>query len=168
MKRAAGLWVDHRKAVLVIVTDEGEEIKRIESNMQKHIRFAGRSNSQTPDGLKQVTAEDQRDRQFENRLGNYYDDIIASIGAAGSIQLFGPGEAKGELGKRLEGKEPGARIVAIETADKMTDRQIAAKVRQHILQRGPIRGRYAAVCGMPANAGTATVKNQRRITHQPE
>ena len=32
MKRAAGLWVDHRKAVLVIVTDEGEEIKRIEEN----------------------------------------------------------------------------------------------------------------------------------------
>jgi hypothetical protein len=168
MKRAAGLWIDHRKAVLVVVTDEGEEIKRIESNMPKHIRFASRANAQTVDGLKQVTAEDQRDRQFGNHLDNYYDDVIASIGAAESIQLFGPGEAKGEFEKRLEGKEPGTRIVDIETVDKMTDRQIAAKVRKHILQRGPVRGRYAAVRGMPANAGTATVKNQQRITHQPE
>jgi len=168
MKRAAGLWIDHRKAVLVIVTDEGEEIKRIASNMPKHIRFASRANAQTVDGLKQVTAEDQRDRQFGNHLDNYYDDVIASIGTAESIQLFGPGEAKGELGKRLEGKDAGARVVAVETADKMTDRQIAAKVRQHVLQRGPVRGRYAAVRGMPANAGAAAVKNQRRITHQPE
>ena len=35
----------------------------------------------------------------------------------------------------------GARIMGIETVDKMTDRQIAAKVRQHfaekLLQKGP-------------------------------
>ena len=48
-----------------------------------------------------------------------------------SILIFGPGEAKGELKKRLEGDKLGGRIVSIETVDKMTDRQIAAKVRQH-------------------------------------
>jgi hypothetical protein len=50
---------------------------------------------------------------------------------AESILIFGPGEAKGELRKRLERNNLGGRIVAIETVDKMTDRQIAAKVRQH-------------------------------------
>jgi hypothetical protein len=29
LKRAAGLWVDHRKAVIVVVTDKGEETKLI-------------------------------------------------------------------------------------------------------------------------------------------
>jgi hypothetical protein len=48
---------------------------------------------------------------------------------AESILLFGPGEAKGELRKRLERDKLGGRIVAVETVDKMTDRQIAAKVR---------------------------------------
>jgi len=57
--------------------------------------------------------------------------VIASIRDAESILIFGPGEAKGELKKRLEGDKLGGRIVSIETVDKMTDRQIAAKVRQH-------------------------------------
>jgi hypothetical protein len=48
--------------------------------------------------------------------------------------IFGPGEAKGELKKRLESNNLGGRIVGIETVDKMTDRQIAAKVRQYFLK----------------------------------
>jgi len=31
MKKEAGLWIDHRKAVIVIVTDKGEETKEIDS-----------------------------------------------------------------------------------------------------------------------------------------
>jgi hypothetical protein len=46
---------------------------------------------------------------------------------------LGPGEAKGELKKRLKSQELGGRIVGIETVDKMTDRQIAARVRQRFL-----------------------------------
>lgn len=53
---------------------------------------------------------------------------------AESILIFGPGEAKDELKKRLEGNNLGGRIVGIETVDKMTDGQIAAKIRQHFAQ----------------------------------
>jgi hypothetical protein len=126
MKREIGLWIDHRNAVIVIITDEGEEIKIIESNMEKHVRFSG-------DSSESGQAEDVRDRQFKNHLNRYYDDVIAFIGDAKSIQIFGPGEAKGELEKRLVRKEHKGRIVGIETVDKMTDRQIAAKVRDHFL-----------------------------------
>jgi len=124
MKRKVGLWIDHRKAVIVLVTDEGEETRLVESDMEKHIRFASGSSQ---DG----SAESTRDRQFESHLGGYYDKVIACIRDAESILIFGPGEAKGELEKRLENKELGGRIVGIETVDKMTDRQIAARVRQH-------------------------------------
>ncbi len=75
-------------------------------------------------------AEDMRDRRFTNRLNKYYDEVIASIREADSILILGPGEAKVELKKRLESEALGGRIVGIETVDKMTDRQIAAKVRQ--------------------------------------
>ena len=43
---------------------------------------------------------------------------------------MGPGEAKGELADNLQRSGLGGRIVAVEAADKMTDRQIAARVRQ--------------------------------------
>ena len=125
MKNAAGLWIDHSKAVIVIVSDKGEKTKQMESGMEKHVRFSGGSRSEQGGG------EDQQDRQFTGHLNTYYDEVIAHIGDAESILIFGPGEAKGELEKRLANKGLGGRIVGIETVDKMTDRQIAAKVRQH-------------------------------------
>lgn len=130
MKKEIGLWVDHREAVIVILSDGEEEIKHITSNSGKHIRYSGSAHSRTPEGLKEVTAEDQRDRKFNNILNKFYDEIIANIRDAETIQIFGPGEAKGELEKRLEHEGLKAHILAVEAADKMTDRQISAKVRE--------------------------------------
>jgi hypothetical protein len=125
MKKQIGLWIDHRETIIVAIGDQGEETRRIESGMEKHVRFSGGSGSE--DG----SAEDQRDRQFTGHLNNYYDEVISHLRDAESILIFGPGEAKGELEKRLAHKGLGSRIVGIETDDKMTERQIAAKVRQH-------------------------------------
>jgi hypothetical protein len=124
MKKQVGLWIDHRKAVIVTVTDKGEETKQITSEMEKHIRF---SSSKSEKG----SSEDMRDRQFGNHLNSFYDNVIACLRDAETIQIFGPGEAKGELEIRLEKEGLKGCIVENETTDKMSDRQIAAKVRQH-------------------------------------
>ena len=68
--------------------------------------------------------------RWSGQLHGYYDEVIAAIRDAESILIFGPGEAKGELKRRLE-TDIGGRIIAVETVDKMTDRQIAAKVREY-------------------------------------
>jgi len=126
MKKHAGLWIDHRKAVIVIVTDEGETFSEIPSNMEKRVRFTGGTASDLG------STEDVRDRQFGNHLNSYYDRVVAVLRGADSIQIFGPGEAKGELSKRLEHEELKGHVLSVETVDKMTDRQIAAKVREHV------------------------------------
>jgi hypothetical protein len=131
MNKKVGLWIDHRQAVIVFLDGEKEEIKIIKSNIEKHVRSTGGSRTKTPWGPQDVIAEDNRDRQFQVHLGRFYDEVISSIRDAGSILIFGPGEAKGEFKKHMEGKELSGRVVGVETVDKMTDRQIAAKVRQH-------------------------------------
>ncbi len=123
MKKEIGLWIDHRETVIVVLTDGAEETRRLKSGMEKHVRFSG--------GAQTETAEDMRDRRFTNHLNKYYDEVIAHIREADSILIVGPGEAKVELKTRLESEGLGERIVGIETVDKMTERQIAAKVRQH-------------------------------------
>ncbi|MEW6086992.1 MAG: hypothetical protein AB1498_01645 [bacterium] len=70
MERKAGLWIDHKKAVIVFVSGEG--------------------------------------------------DLI-----------FGPGEAKNELKKGMEKENLSKIIVGLQTADKMTERQIAAKTKKY-------------------------------------
>jgi len=125
MKKQIGLWIDHRETIIVALGDQGEETRRIESGMEKYVRFSGGP------GSGNSLAEDQRDRRFTNYLNSYYDEVISYVREAESILIFGPGEAKGELKTRLESQKLGERIVAVETEDKMTDRQIAAKVRQY-------------------------------------
>jgi hypothetical protein len=131
MSTKVGLWIDHRKAVIMAVTDQGEAIRLLISKVDKQPGRSGGARSTTPYESQQVPADDARERKFTGHLNIYYDAVIASIRHAESILIFGPGEAKGELKKRLEGDNLGGRIVSLETVDKMTDRQIAARVRQH-------------------------------------
>ena len=125
MSKQAGLWIDHRKAVIVMISEAGEEIKQVTSHMEKHVKFSG------GDGSEEGSSEDVRDRKFGNHLNSYYDKVVALIRDADTLQIFGPGEAKGELKKLLEHEGFKGQILAVETMDKMTDRQIVAKVREH-------------------------------------
>jgi hypothetical protein len=134
MKTKVGLWMDHRKAVVVVVSDKGEEIKLIVSKVEKQLRRSGGSPLKGPYEALQVPADDSREREFTAHLNIYYDAVIACIRDAEAILILGPGEAKGELEKRLASKELSGRIIGIETVDKMTDRQIVAKVRQRFLE----------------------------------
>jgi len=125
MKKEVGLWIDHRKTVIVTVSGETEDTMQIASDVGRHVRYSGAAQA--------VSGEDQRDRRFSDHLSKYYEEVISRIRDAESILIFGPGEAKGEFVKRLQSEGLGGRIVGIETVDKMTDRQIAARVRQHFL-----------------------------------
>ncbi len=131
MKTVVGVWIDHRKAVIAVVSDKGKETKVIESNVDRQPgRLAG-VRSTTPYESQKVPADDSREREFAGHLDGYYDAVIVAIRDGESILIFGPGEAKGELKKRLERDRLGGRIVGVETVDKMTDRQVAAKVREY-------------------------------------
>lgn len=129
MKKKIGLWIDNREAIIVKLTEKGEQIIRINSGADKQIRFAGGSRK---DGLQ--TTEAIRGNKIDAQLGKYFDDIIAHIRDAELIQIFGPGETKGELVKRLNNSDLKECIVEIETADSMTENQIVAKVREYFLK----------------------------------
>jgi hypothetical protein len=131
MKDKAGVWIDHRKALIVVVSATGTHSALIVSKVEKHLERSGDSPLKGPYESRQVPADDRRQRAFTGELNMYYDTVIAALGSAGSFLILGPGEAKGELKKRLVKRKLGGRVAAVETADKMTDRQIAAKVREY-------------------------------------
>jgi stalled ribosome rescue protein Dom34 len=133
MKKNIGLWIDHREAVIVELTDKGEQITRIKSDAEKQIRFAGGSRK---DGLQ--TTEAVRGKKLDTHLDKYFDEIVAHIRDADSIQIFGPGDAKNKLSKQLEKDGLKERTLEIETMDNMTDNQIAAKVRERFSTQGVV------------------------------
>ncbi len=125
MKTKAGLWIDHEKAVIIMLTEVGEQVTQITSEMEPHVRF-----SVSKTGGRGST-EDIRDRQFANHLDVYYDKVIVAVREAEAVLILGPGEAKGELLARFERDHRSSLIVNVETAGKLTDPQIAAQVRQY-------------------------------------
>ena len=131
MKKRVGLWLDRNKAVIVSIANNIEARSIITSDMANYVLY---STVVPGDG----SPETIRDRRFWNHLGEYYDKIIAHIRDATEIQIFGPEGAKYELQKHLESEGLGGNIVSMEDAEKMTDLQIAIKVRK----RFPTRSRF--------------------------
>ena len=134
MRTKVGLWIDHRKSIVVAVTDKGEETVQIVSKVEKHLQRSGDSPLKGRYESQKVPADDSRQRALTGHLNIYYEAVTACLRDAEFILIFGPGEAKGELKKRLKKGKLGGRIAGVETVDKMTDRQIAAKARQYFAE----------------------------------
>jgi hypothetical protein len=103
MKRKVGLWIDHRKAVIVFLAGQEEEMKLVRSNVEKQIQRAAASRSGGPFESQAVPSDDRQQRKFTAHLNTYFSEVISCI------------------------------LVGVETIDEMTDHQIAAKVRQYFL-----------------------------------
>jgi hypothetical protein len=129
MKGKAGVWIDHRSAVVVTLSAAGEHSELISSKVEKHLERGGDSPLKGDYEAAQVPADDSRQRALTAQLNTYYDAVILALHDADSILIFGPGEAKGELEKRLVKHKLGERVTAVETEDKMSERQVVAKVR---------------------------------------
>jgi len=134
MKKEVGIWIDHRRAVIVTMEDEVEKVLEIQSNIEKSERTSGSRNPKSEGDAHESKAEDMRDRHFGNHLSRYYEGVVSVIHDADAIWIFGPGEAKGELEKHLINEQLGERIIGIESVDKMTGPQISAKVRDRFLR----------------------------------
>ena len=131
MATKAGVWIDHKQAIVALITGSGNEIKKIAFDIGQPVRSPSRGRSNHSYSKNDFVAEDKLERKVGNDRKDFYDDVIASIRGASSLLILGPGEAKGEFRKRITAKRLRGLKVELETAAKMTDRQIVAKVSKH-------------------------------------
>ncbi|PZV15709.1 MAG: hypothetical protein DCF20_10010 [Pseudanabaena sp.] len=130
MSNKLGLWIDHKKAVIVSITETGEKIKEILSEVESQPRRTSDSSLNIIYESLKVPADNRQQRTLTQDFNIYYDEVINYIREAKSIFIFGPSSAKDELKKRLDEHSLGAKVVGMETSDSMTDPQIVAKVRE--------------------------------------
>ena len=123
MRREVGVWIDHKKAVIVSIAAGRVTTRTLESDVGPHPHFSG---SQEGGGEKKY------EERHSHELDRFYDDVIRQLGEPDALLLFGPGEAKLQLKDRLGRSSALSEcIVAVETTDKLTDPQIVAKVKEH-------------------------------------
>ncbi len=126
----AGIWIDHHKAVVVLLTGGVETTEVVLADPEAANAPDSPSNDRNSHTRNDFIAEDKRERKAMIHFVKHYDNVIAHLHHADSIFIMGPGEAKGEFSKRLEVMNLKGRVSHIEAADKMTDRQVAAHVRE--------------------------------------
>lgn len=142
MQTLVGIWIDHQEAVIVESSEAGLRSRRIQSQIQRQGRRAGRL-VKARFSARTIPADDVREREYQSHLARYYDEIIAHVRADHEVMLFSPGEAKVELEKRFARVKGCPLIRPLETADRMTEPQTVAHVRQSFHQtehrwRGPV------------------------------
>jgi hypothetical protein len=125
-----GIWIDHRKAVVASISDDVETLRTILSEHDdagNAIEPSTAPNAYTP---KDFVPEDRLERKAVAHSNRFYDEVIGVVHHSDSIHIMGPGEAKLEFKKRIDGAKLKGHIAPVETMDKMSERQIAAHVRQ--------------------------------------
>lgn len=124
MNQNVGIWIDHKRAVIVSTSAGHVTTKALDSDVGAHPRYSGQQ-----DG----GGEKKYEQRHGQQLDRYYDDVISQLGLPDALLIFGPGEARLELKERLSRSEVLSECtVDIESADKLTDPQIVAKVKEHL------------------------------------
>jgi hypothetical protein len=132
MNDKVGIWIDHRKAVIVSASGDKVTTRTLESDVEPHSRYSGRAGFPTPEGRQDEGGEKKYEERYRQHLGRYYDEVISHLGRPEALLILGPGEAKLQLQERLSHSKALSKcIVGIETTDKLTDPQIVAKVKEY-------------------------------------
>ena len=63
MSDKVGIWIDHRKSVIVFASADRVATKTLESNVGPHARYSGRAGSQGPEG----PSDEGGEKKYEER-----------------------------------------------------------------------------------------------------
>ena len=124
-KKLAGIWVDHTNAWIVRYDKSNESIEKVESQMEPRVKETGGT-------AEARVAHHKIENRREEYAKKFYQEILTKIGDVDELVLMGPSTAKTELKKCVAKKKAlHAKLRGTIPADHMSDRQIAAKVREY-------------------------------------
>lgn len=127
-----GIWLDHKKAVLVFLDGEKCKVEHVESDAENHYHHSGgwksAGSNMAQSVVKESTAEERRHHQYHA----FYKKIIGMCDNVGEMYIFGPSEAKLEFKKELDKiKVSHISVHDVEASDKLSEYAIVNKVKEH-------------------------------------
>ena len=82
MNNKVGIWIDHKKAVIVFASADRITAKTLESDIGPHARYSSRAGYPTPDGPHDGGGEKKYEERYGQHLDRYYDEVISPVAAA--------------------------------------------------------------------------------------
>ena len=126
-----GIWMDKEKAHIVTLSESGEQMDTVFSEIEFFNRTGAGGSRVKWGGTQDVTHEKTYTEREKHQFKSYFNNIINTIKSADTIAVFGPADTNEKFSKELKEnhKHLASKIKAISKADSMTDNQIKALVR---------------------------------------
>jgi len=129
-----GVWMDHSKA-LIVGHDNGSAtlLETVDSPYERIIREPGEGDDKTRftgNSEHSSNNEYRKNNTSQNELNEYFKMLEGKVKMYDDILLFGPSTAKEQFRNRLrENKSFDGKWLSVQPADKMTENQLLAFVR---------------------------------------
>lgn len=132
MKTQTGVWLDKEKAFVINLSGGKHTIKTIESNIDSRERYPGETKRFGRFGGQFLSLENKKKNRAKKQIAKYLKIVVSEIDESDEIVLFGPADMKTELEKMIrENKKASHKLLAVKTADAMTENQLVAWVKRY-------------------------------------
>ena len=127
-----GIWMDMQKAHIVALTQEGEEMKTLFSEVEDYHPKGG-SGTRLKGGPQDVVQDSKYLERKKNQMRVYFSTLANALKDADAIALFGPSDTAEKFKKELleNQKTLADKIKTVGRTDSMTDNQVKALVRNY-------------------------------------
>lgn len=130
MKKQTGIWIDTARAVFIQLEEKDAKLKEILSDIENSIHHEGEGQKGSFMGSTHINNEKGIFERKKQQVDRYLDEVVDQLRGANEIYIFGPGEIKKHLEKKIKDhRELASSLLSVETSDSMTDNQLIAKVK---------------------------------------
>ncbi len=128
-KQQVGIWLDTQDAYLIRLNGQEAHVDKVTSDIDTS-EVKGGSRGATPWGPQMNVSESKWLERRKHAEKAYFEAIKDQMETVDELYIFGPAEIKIRFEKALaEDKSFKPKVLAVETADSMTQNQLVAKVK---------------------------------------
>ena len=132
MAGKAGVWVDHRLGIIVILDDDQPRVMRIEAGIDDRVHGNGDTASSPSHEHRLIASENRRQGRVRHHQRRFYRAIASVLLGCDSILVLGQNKTRNEVRRFIVDAHPHWNIPAVftEPAERLTERQLIARVRR--------------------------------------
>jgi len=129
-KKQAGVWIDGKKAIVVILNERTAQVSEITSHIEDSQHHEKQSDKGSFMGHHHISHEKTFEERKKNQLHAYLIHVIASLSGITDLYICGPGEIKIHLKKAVESDyNLRSSLREVNACEQMTENQLVAKVK---------------------------------------
>lgn len=128
-----GIWMDKEKAHVVHLTEEGEKLETLTSDLEFFKPKGGSRTRSAKWGPQDVVQDSTYLEREKHQLKAYFKNLANAIADADAIALFGPADTNEKFRKELmeHHKDLAKKLKSVVKTDSMTENQLKALVRDY-------------------------------------